>query len=183
MLCLSILWAGFAAAAQPTRTPDIGSVTRAVEAHFASQSGYQLGDLIQRSQIEQVLTKLSDAGAPVPGADKIAERGLADDSFLITQLASDDGQRFMRRLARIPDAFAYLDRLSTISRGEQMVRDLIHDKGGDKLIEYMATTKGGQKLGRMMTAVPDGSDLNKPTGRIYTVADLVAALKTAYASP
>ena len=163
--------------------PDIGSVTRAVEAHFASIPDYQPGDLIKRSQIEQVLTKLNDAGAPVPGADKIAERSLADDSFLVTQLASGDGQRFMRRLARIPGAFAHLDRLSSISRGEQLVRDLIHDKGGDKLIEYMATTRGGRKLGRMMAAVPDGSDLSKPTGRIYTVADLVAALKTAYSSP
>jgi hypothetical protein len=175
-----ILLTGFAGAAPRTAPPDIGAVTRAVEAHFAKQPDYQPGDLITRSQIEQVLTKLADAGAPVPNADKIAELGLDDNSFVARELATTAGRTFMRKLARNPGTFAHLDRLSKIPRGEQLIRDLVRDKGGDTLIEYLATTKGGQNMGRMMAAVPDGVDLNKPTGRIYTVADFVAAIKAAF---
>lgn len=177
-----ILPAGFAEAAPRMGAQEFGAVTRAVEAYFAAQPNYQPGDLITRSQIERVLLKLEDAGAPVPDAEKITERGLDDNSFIVRQLATSDGRKFMRKLARNSGTFAHLDRLSTISGGEQLIRDLIHDKGGDKLIEYLATTKGGHKMGAMMAAVPSGGDLNKPTGRIYTVADLVAALKAAWAT-
>ena len=174
------LLAGFSQAAPRTATPDIGTVTRAVEAYFASQPDYEPGDLITRSQIEKVFSKLDDAGAAVPHAEQIAERGLDDSSFVVRELSTAAGRKFMRKLAQNPGTFAHLDRLSTIPRGEKLIRDLVRDKDGDKLIEYLATTKGGHKMGNMMAAVPEGSDLNKPTGRIYTVADLVAALKTAW---
>jgi hypothetical protein len=175
-----ILLAGFSQAAPRTATPDIGTVTQAVEAYFASQPGYESGDLITRSQIEKVFSKLEDAGAAVPDAARIAERGLDDSSFVARELSTAAGRKFMRKLAQHPGTFAHLDRLSTIPRGEKLIRDLIRDKDGDKLIEYLATTKGGHKMGNMMAAVPNGGDLNRPTGRIYTVADLVAALRTAW---
>ena len=179
---LLLLWAGFVAAAQRPTAPDMGLVARTVEAYFATLPDYEPGDLITRSQIEQVLTKLDDSGAAVPDAEKIIERGLDESSFVAKELASPSGRKFMRRLARNPSTFAHLDRLSRIPRGEKVIRDLIREKDGDKLIEYLATTKGGRNMGRMMANVHNGNDLNKPTGRIYTVADLLAAIKTAYAA-
>jgi hypothetical protein len=180
---LYLLEAGFVAAAQRPATPDMGLIARTVDAYFASLPDYEPGDLITRSQIEQVLTKLDDSGAAVPGAEKIIERGLDESSFVAKELASASGRKFMRRLARNPSTFSHLDQLSRIPRGEKIIRDLIREKDGDKLIEYLATTKGGRNMGRMMANVNKGKDLNKPTGRIYTVADLLAAIKTAYAAP
>ncbi len=133
------------------------------------------------AQLETILTKLDDAGVHVPDAESIAQLGLANDSFLVRELTTLAGRKFMRKLARNPSTFAHLDRLSTIPRGEKLIRDLIRDKDGDKLVEYLTTTKGGHKMGSMMAAVRGGGDLNKPTGRIYTVADFEAALKTALA--
>jgi hypothetical protein len=172
----------FSAAAQRAGTPDPSAVAQAVEAYFASLPDYQPGDLITRSQIERVLTMLDDAGAEVPNANDLAERGLSDSSFIVKELSTSSGKHFMRKLARKPGTFAHLDRLSTIPRGEKLVRDLIRDKDGDKMIEYLATTKGGRNMGGMMAGVRGGTDLNKPTDRIYTVADLVTALKAAFAS-
>jgi hypothetical protein len=180
---LTLLGAGFVAAAQRPNAPDVGLVTRTVEAYFVALPDYEPGDLITRSQIEQVLTKLADSGAAVPGADKIIERGLDESSFVAKELASSSGRKFMRKLARNPSTFAHLDRLSRIPRGETLIRDLIREKDGDKMIEYLATTKGGRNMGRMMANVHNGNDLNKPTNRIYTAADLLAAIKTAYATP
>jgi hypothetical protein len=180
--CALNLMISFVAAAPPKKAPDPAVVTRAVQAYFASRPDYQPGDLITRSQIERLLTKLDEAGATVPDSDKVAERGLDDGSFIARELTTASGKRFMRRLARNPSTFAHLDRLSSIPRGEKLIRDLMHDKDGDKLIEYLATTKGGQKMGSMMSAVPGGRDLNKQTDRIYTVADLVTAINAAYAT-
>jgi hypothetical protein len=180
-LVASILLTGFATAAPQPARPDFAAVAHAIEAWFGSQPDYQPGDLITRSQIETVLKKLDGAGVHVPDAESIAKLGLANDSFLVRELTTPAGRTFMRKLARDPSTFAHLDRLSTIPRGETLIRDLIREKGGDKLVEYLATTKGGQRMGSMMASVPGGGDLNKPTGRIYTVADFEAALKAALA--
>jgi hypothetical protein len=174
------MWTSFAGAAPQPASQDVGSVLRAVERYFAAIPDYQNGDLVTRSQIERLLTKLDDAGAAVPGADKIAERALDDNSFVARELSTSAGRKFMRRLARKPGTFAHVDRLSSLPGGEKLIRDLIRDKDGDKLIEYLATTKGGQTMGSMMAGVRRDADLNKPTGRIYTVADLLDALNAAY---
>jgi hypothetical protein len=158
-------------------------VERTVDAYFATLPDYEPGDLITRTQIEHALTKLADSGAPVPGPEKIIERGLDESSFVVKELSTESGKRFMRRLARNPSTFSHLDQLSRIPRGERLIRDLIHEKDGDKMIEYLATTKGGRNMGKMMANVHNGTDLNKPTKRIYTVDDLLAAIKTAYVSP
>lgn len=86
----------------------------------------------------------------------------------------------MRRVARHPGTYSRLERLSTISGGETLIRDLIRQKDGDKLIEYMATTPGGHNMGRMAASTKQGVDLNKATGHIYTAGDLVAELEKAY---
>jgi len=175
----TLLWTESAVAAPQGSKPDFAAITHAIETWFAAQPDYQPGDLITRGQIETVFEKLSAAGVEVPDCQAIAARGLANDSFVVRELTKKSGRPFMRRLARTPGAFARLDRLSTIPRGEQLIRDLIQDKGGDKLIEYLATTKGGRNMGTMMTAVPGGTDLNKATNRIYTLAEFETALEEA----
>lgn len=174
-------WTGSCQAAPQSAAINFSAITQAIEFWFASQSGYQAGDLITQDQVETVLKKLENAGIHVPDAKSIAERCLANDSFLVRELTTPGGKQFMRKLAAKPGAFSHLDRLSTIPRGEKLVRDLIRDRDGDKLIEYLATTKGGHNMGSMMGGVPGGSDLNKPTSRIYTVADFEAALKASLA--
>lgn len=174
-------WTGTGwAAPQPTPI-NFSAITQAIDLWFASQSGYQPGDLITRDQVETVLKKLENAGVHVPAAKAISERCLANDSFLVRELTTAGGKQFMRRLATKPGAFAHLDRLSTIPNGEKLIRDLIRAKDGDKLIEYLTTTKGGQNMGSMMAGVRGGNDLNKPTGRIYTAADFETALQASLA--
>jgi hypothetical protein len=89
----------------------------------------------------------------------------------------------MRKIADQPGTYSRIDRLSTIPRGQQTIRDLVRMKDGDKLVDYMATTKGGRNMGGMLSGARGGVDLNKPTGRIYTADDLIAAIKAAIAKP
>jgi hypothetical protein len=166
-----------AIAGKPEEKPDFNQVIHAVEAYFASQTDYQTADLIHRSQIEVVLKSVASAGWKLNNENEIVALGLPDNSFLVRELATPAGKKFMRKVSGLPGVYSHLDRLSTIPRGQSIVRDLIRKPGGDQMIAYMATTKGGRSLGKMMGGVRGGVDLNKPTGRIYTANDLLAVLQ------
>jgi hypothetical protein len=120
---------------------------------------------------------VASAGTKVPGAERILAATLADSSFLAKELSTTAGRKFMRKVARHPGAFSRLDRLSSISRGQAIVRDLIRSADGDKFIEYLTTTNSGRKLGSSLAGAQHGTDLNQPTGRIYTAEDLMAVLE------
>jgi hypothetical protein len=164
-------------ATPPTKTLDFDDVAREVQRYFATQSDHREGDLIRQSQIDAVLKNVAATGWKVDNSQEIVALGLPDGSFLVRELSSPSGKKFMRKIAAQPGGYSHLDRLSTTPRGQQTVRDLIRTPGGDDMIKYLTTTKGGRKLGTMMDGVRHGVDLNKPTGRIYTANDLVAVLK------
>src|SRR3954468_22376848 len=178
-LAAAVYMTASATAAQRAPAAHRPDAMNVIETYFRATGDYQSGDLITRSQIEKVLAKLKASGFKVNEAEEIAKLGLADDSFLARELSTAEGRQFMRKLAQHPGTFSHLDRLSTIPRGQSLVRDMIRQKDGDKLVEYLATTKGGKNMGSMMAQARGGVDLNKPTGRIYTVEDLIDALKAA----
>ncbi len=185
VVCLTVAtsMADFVVAAQRSQPPGDRAVAKVVDEFFSSQPGYQKGDLITQSQIEKVVAKLVSEGVTFKDPGSVVKLGLADDSFLVRELSTPNGKRFMRKIAPRAGAYSHLDRLSTIPRGETTVRELIRQKDGDKMIDYLATTKGGKNMGGMIAQARGGVDLNKPTGRIYTADDLVAALKGAIAKP
>jgi hypothetical protein len=150
--------------------------------HFASLRDYQPGDLLSQSQIGNALETVRDAGWDVPDPKSIISRALPHGSFLVKELSTPAGKKFMRRIGRHPGTYNRLDRLSTIAGGQALVRSLIREKGGDAMLEYLATTAGGNRLGRMASSAQRGVDLNKPTGRIYTADEFIAVLQTLHAN-
>ncbi len=166
-----------ATAAQP---PTFEKVVQAVTAYFQTQNDYQAGDLLDQSQVAGALEAIAATGWEVPNAKPIVSLALPDNSFLVTQLATPNGKRFMRKIAKNPGTYSRLDRLSQIANGQSAVKTLIRDPGGDTMLTYMATTKGGKNLGAMMAGTPKGTNLNQPTGRIYTADDLLAVVKKTY---
>ncbi|HEX2476583.1 MAG TPA: hypothetical protein VHK01_17655 [Lacipirellulaceae bacterium] len=154
----------------------------AVEQYFASLPDYRPGDLVTRSQVADALANAADAGRKVPAAEQILAATLPDNSFLAKELSTPAGRKFMRKVARHPGGFDRLERLSSISRGQTLVRDLIRGADGDKLIEYLTTTRGGRNLGSSLAGGRQGANLNQPTGRIYTADDLMAAIEESFAA-
>jgi hypothetical protein len=165
------------AKSKAAKSPDFAAVAAAVEKYFATVAGYQSGDLISQSQIAGALKQVEDAGFKAPNAGQIIKLGLPDNSFLVREFSTPTGRQFIRKTGRYAGGYARLDRLGSISDGQKTIRQLMRDKDGDKFIEYLATTKGGHNLGSMIGGARHGVDLNKPTGRIYTAADLIAVLK------
>ena len=180
---LDIYMADLSVAAPRPHAQDDRAVAKVVDEFFASQPGFQKDDLITRSQVEKVVAKVISDGVKISDPASVVQRGLPDDSFLVREFSTPNGKRFMRKIAPHAGGYSHLDRLSTIPRGQSLIRDLMRTKDGDKMIEYLATTKGGKNMGDMMAQVRGGVDLNKPTGRIYTAEDLVTALKEAMAKP
>ena len=185
-ICVGVLFSISPAAAQSNQAapqPSFDVVVNALAEYFASLRDYRPGDLVSQSHVENALAHVTDVtGWTAPNQEAIVDRALADKSFLVAELATPRGRTFMRNVARYPGAYSRLDRLSTISGGQQFIRDMIARKDGYMMIEYLATTSGGKKLGAMMAGAQQGVDLNKPTGRIYTADDLLVALQRAYAN-
>jgi hypothetical protein len=180
---LAIYMADFVYAAPRPQPRDDRAIAKVVDEYFASQPDFQKGDLITRSQVEKVVAKLASDGVKISDPASVVKLALGDDSFLVREFSTPNGKRFVRKIASSSGGYSHLDRLSTIPRGQTIVRDLMRTKDGDKMIEYLATTKGGKNMGGMMAQARGGVDLNKPTGRIYTAEDLVTALKDAMAKP
>ncbi|MCE5269211.1 MAG: hypothetical protein LLG00_15145 [Planctomycetaceae bacterium] len=162
--------------------PQFSEVRQAVLRYFQARRDYRPGDLITRQTIAPLLGQLQQKGLPLPDSKQILESVPSDDGFLARQLATPAGRSFMRQVARYPDAYDRLDRLSRMPRGEQTVRDLIRGPDGYKMLQYMTTTPGGEEMGRMLSNAPGAGDFNAPTGRIYTVDALLAQLEKSHAA-
>ena len=156
--------------------PSMTAVRTAVEQYFQTQTGYQSGDWITRQSVEPLLARLTTLGLPLLDAQKIVADTPTNDEFLTVQLSTPAGRKFMRQIARYPNAYDRLDRLSRLSNGRRTVQDLIRGPGGQKMIEYLTTASGGRELGRMLSKAPNGGNFNAPTGRIYTEGLLLERL-------
>jgi len=112
VVCLSfaIYMVDIAVAAQRPQAGDGQRIAKVVDEFFAAQPDYRNGDLIHRSQIEQVVAKLVSKGVKISDPPSIVKLGLADDSFLVRELSTPAGKHFMRRLAQHPGTYSHLDR-------------------------------------------------------------------------
>jgi hypothetical protein len=173
--------AAVASEAPDASLPPFDRIAQAVERHFAGLDYYRPGDLISRSDVADALDYVTAVGWDVPARAELEGRVLDDGAFIVQKLRTKEGMKFMSQIASLPGAYGRLDRLSAMSGGRNLIHTLIHDKGGARLIEYLATTEGGENLGRTLASTKNGSNLNKPTGRIYTVEELVTALAKIYA--
>ena len=169
------------AAPRERALPDFKLVSETVQRHLAAQPGYRSGFILSQSSVAPVIQQLRLLGWTVPDRKSILSSVPKDHDFLVAQLNTPAGRKFMVRISKYPLAYDRLDRMSRIGNGRRTVHDLIKGPGGEKMIHYLTSTSGGKELGKMLSAVPGGVDFNKPTGRIYTEKHLLAALKKSYA--
>ncbi|HET6883317.1 MAG TPA: hypothetical protein VFI31_24420 [Pirellulales bacterium] len=158
------------------------AVKTAVEAHFKKITHYRPGDLITRGDAQAVFEELARLGWKAPDQGKILEQLLADDDELVRALRASEHLGFMRQMGQTPNGYGYdrLDRLSRMEDGRTIVNRLMEEPGGWNFIDIMAETREGPGLAQAFSMGPGGKDFTKPTGRIYTEAQLIARLKQSY---
>lgn len=201
MRWISVLWSaalvaamsGVVVAGRPASDRPFGvkpllpfeAVEKAVVRHFERLPGYRPGEIISRSQAAPLFAQLRWMGWTVVDAKSLVERVPPDSDFLVRQLRTPSGRRFMQRVADSPGSYDELERLSRLPNGRRAVVELIArpEKGGD-VIRYFATTPKGRRVGRLMARTgKGGADYDKPTGRIYTVEMLLDELEARYPKP
>jgi hypothetical protein len=172
---------GRAVAAPPQKLPPLKDVMAYVDRHFANTTHYKPGDIISTSNVTSLFDGLELIGWKVPDQKQLLERVPSDKDYVVQQLRTEQGRKFMQQICNLPLGYDRLFHLSGIPRGHQQVHDLIRLKDGYKMIEYMTTTQMGKNLGTQLSHTPNGADFNKATGQIYTAEALKIELEKSYA--
>ena len=185
LLAFAGLSASLALAAEPTarpkpkKLPKFSAVERLVRGELITEER-PAGDIISQGDVAPLFGRLQKAGWTVADWDDILAAVPADDDFIVQQLRGEDGQELMRAVAGYEGGYDRLDRLSRLSDGQQIIRDLVRGPDGAKLIQYLAEEQGGREMGRMLSRAPHGEQFNRPTERIYTAEQFVARLRQSY---
>ena len=136
--------------------------------------------MLSRGDVEPIFKHLEKLGWKVRDHKQISEQVLPDDAFLVRQVRTAAGRKFMRQVGRISHGYDRLDHLSRLSDAETLIPRLVNGVDGYRMIEYLVEAPGGETMGRMLSNVPNGQNFNRPTGRIYTQKEFIARLKQSY---
>lgn len=160
--------------------PTITEVQQTVAGHFSGLKGRRKGDLISQVDVADLFGKLEEIGWKVTDKRAILSRVLSDHDFLVRQLRTPHGMRFMRHISANPVGYDRLDRLRRMPYGTRRIRELINDPGGHTMINYMTTTEGGRNLGKYLSKDKRGRSFNQPTGKLYTAQQFVKQIDVSY---
>jgi hypothetical protein len=185
-LGLAIAWSSLVsvtARGQTEQLPTFGEVQHVVASHFQT-ANHRPGDIISKSQVEQVLKELKNFGWEVGDKQEILGVTLDDSHVLVSTLRTPAGRRFMGKISARDLMYDRLDRISQVSGGSQLIRDLVKLPDGEKY----AKPRSGGGVPDLLDLLPKGSsgktrrisDYHKPTGHLYTVDNLVARLAESY---
>ncbi len=159
-------------------------VTRTVGEQLATLQNYRDGDLLSQAEVAPIFKALETRGWVVADQAKIMGSVLPDDDFLVKELRTPAGLKFMRKIASYPQAYDEIDQLSRLPNGDLMVRDFLRFPHSDRTF----INKNGPSPAMYARLVPDEkrrgaptpADLQKPTGRIYTASQLLTRLQQSY---
>ena len=166
------LAASHAAAANPTAS----QIQQVVSNYFVTLPDYQPGDLISQKDAKCVLEEMSNQGWQVPESKALLNNVLKEGDALVTLLTTKSGKRLMRKVSSYKLVYDRMDRVSRVSGGERMIRDLAKLPDGERYVKMQ--TPGG--VPDMLALLPKNrsgrvrkiKDYTKPTGRVYTQQDL-----------
>ena len=169
---------------QAADLPGFDKVEALVQRHFATLPAYEPGDMISRSQVQPIFAAIERLGWKVADEAAILNSVLEDSNYLVQEFGTPKGQQFMRKVAATPLALDRLDQIARLPGGKLMVKDFLRFPNS----ELTFTQKSGFDVSQLARLQPPDSrsgitqeDLDKPTGRIYTVDALISRLRQSYA--
>lgn len=180
--------AGEASAPRATgpEKPEFREIKQAVADYFARQNDHQPGDIICQSQVRALLADLQRLGWKPADAEEILAKVPGDAEPLVRVLKTRDGKKLIRKTADYSLVYDRLDRTSQLPGGPALLQSLPKLPDGAKYLQTRPTP-GFKNLAQLLPKQangksPRGVDFDKPTGRIYTVAQLMSALEQSYQS-
>ena len=161
--------------------PSYSKVKQIVQLHFHTLYDFQKNDLITRSQVKPLFKDLRLLGWKVSDEKMILHKILVDHDFLARELRSPKGKKIMREISSTPGIYDLLKQMSNLRGGTKTVHQLLQLPNGAENIKTLKTTKRGKTiLDGLQKGAPKGTNINKPTGMIFTQAQLQKQLKISY---
>jgi hypothetical protein len=186
MLCsgVGLLAATEGAAADQPRLPPFEDVQQCVEDYFQKDRDRRKEDLVTRGQVAEVLKQLQQLGWKVPQQQQLIEKVLDDQHVLVRTFRTPAGRRFLSKVADRELIYDRLDRISEVSGGPELIRDVVKLPDGERY----AKPQSGGGVPDLLDLLPKNAsgrtrriaDYDRPTGHLYTVSDLVAYLAECY---
>jgi hypothetical protein len=162
------------------KLPAWTTVAAATDGYLAKLPEYRAGDILSRSQVQALLAQLAKAGWTVSDGNQILASVSDDNDFVVKQLRTKEGRKFMRKIAGTTQAYDRLQRLAATDGGDRAVRDMMKLPNGDEVLAALTESKAGRDISRRLADGPKTGGFDQPTGRIYTQAQLVDRLKQSH---
>jgi hypothetical protein len=157
--------------------PKFQEIEKIVHSHFANNRNYKDGDLISRADVEPIFNQLIARGVKFQDNEGLYSSFLPHNSFIVRELSTPAGRKFMRSVAGYPNVYDRLERLCWMPAGREMVRDLIGRPDGLEVLRSLTTPDGAKAVEKVMGGDVRGQNFDLPTGHIHTVDQLLARLR------
>lgn len=152
-------------------------IQQLVVAHLRSNPEYAAGDLITQADVEPIFNALIEQGRSPAENESLYDAFLSDREHLVKSLRTPEGRKFMRAVARLPNVYDRLERLSWSETGRRMLGELIEAADGPKLLEKILTPEGTEKIEESLRSDPRGGNFQLPTGKVHTADQLIDRLE------
>jgi hypothetical protein len=135
--------------------------------------------LISKSDVSPIFARLKRAGWDAKQLERIYGSVLDDSHFLVRQLRSPQGYKFMRAAGKFPLNYDRMDRVSQAKGGQQAIVNTVQLQNGASFwnpnakpgfanTAKMLPTRGGRRR--------SAAEFSRVTGKIYTESQLVKQL-------
>lgn len=182
--CATFAWCATQTHAEEEKLPSLAQVQQTVESWFRAAADHRPGDLISKSQVEQVLKALEKLGWQVPDRAELLSDVLDDQHMMVRTFRTSAGKRFMRKISGRELIYDRFERIASVSSGPQLIQDIVKLPDGERY----AKPRSGGGVPDLLDLLPKNasgktrriSDYDKATGHLYTVADLIDRLAESY---
>lgn len=166
------------------KKPQWAELRKVVEKYFAELRGRQDNDILVANEARATLGLLEKAGWKPKETEKLLSRVPGDGDFLVRELRSKEGRKFLSATGSQSLVYDRLDRLSAYSGGDRLVSSIIRLPNGPSFMRPKPTPG----FGTLMDLLPKGANgktpvdpkFNQPTGKIYTSAQWIKELEAAH---
>lgn len=138
---------------------------------------YRPGDLISRADVEPIFNRLLELGVEPADRETLYDAFLPHNSFLVSELSTAAGMKFMRKVSKFPNVYDRLERLSWMPAGRELIRELTHRADGPEVLQSLTTLQGAEAVEKIMAGDIRGANFALPTGHIHTAEQLLERLK------
>ena len=177
-LVTSIAWAD-----DPAVKPMISAdqLRQIIGEEMAKKQGFEPADLISQDDAENILNALNHYGWKVADAQDILDHLLPKDHIVVSTFKTQKGTRFMRKVDGYELIYDRLHRTAELPGGKALVRDIVKLPNGE-IYAKMKPAPGNPNFTDLLPKgrnglTPPPTNFDKPTGYIYTIAQLQQRLE------